>query len=105
VARLALDPVAWDGIEVSWQQYGVVEQGSGERTVLLQQRGTLAQLVLLLRRRLAAYIWHRFHHHWQHVQFRRAIDELQPGELVLPMDFAAVFTFERDNEVQSVDFI
>lgn len=99
VGRLALGHEA--GVAVSWQQYGEVQHGNGKSTVLLQQRGMLAELVELVQRRLVAYIWHRYHHHWQHVQFRCAIDELQPGELVLSTDFSAVFTFER-NEVQSV---
>ncbi|KAG1657772.1 hypothetical protein FOA52_010143 [Chlamydomonas sp. UWO 241] len=78
--------------------------GNSKKTALRVVELTYAQLVERFRRDVAAWLAHDFRAQWSQKQINRAEDALQPGQLMIKMDFSMNLAITDDNEVQKAFF-
>lgn len=90
---------------VTWHQWeGVYQEIAGKRVKVnfakIQKHGPLADLVSALKLQMVGMPKHLFLYQWQGQQFEIARKNLEPGEVLMVMDFAKNIQFERQREVQ-----
>ena len=91
--------------KVVWHQWEVVkEEGERNRVDKIRYTGDLATLLAVFCVAVQHLSTHLFHFRWQAYQFEVAKTQLQAGDVLMVMDFAANFIHRRQFEVQKAFF-
>ena len=92
---------------VLWRKFekvatGKTREGEPKEVIRLQQQlTTLREFLVYAASEIAEFVLHNHTTLWQDKQFKKSIDGLRLGEVMLLIDFAENYSFKMQNEVQS----
>jgi hypothetical protein len=73
-----------------------------KKLTLIHKSITINELITYLKPKLQYFVHHNFVVNWQDMQFKLCLKYVQPGSVILVIDFAKNYSFVIQNEVQSM---